>query len=47
LTITNDTSGIGEKTVTYRVLPNPGGARTGRLTFVVSGEQESLTVSQN
>jgi hypothetical protein len=42
----DDASGIGEKTVNYQVLPNPGGNRTGRLTFVVSGEQETLTVSQ-
>jgi hypothetical protein len=46
LTITNGASGTGEKTVNYLVLPNPGGGRTGRLTFVVSGEQETLTVSQ-
>jgi hypothetical protein len=44
--IPDETSGIGERTVTYRVLPNPGGARTGRLTFVVSGDQETLTVTQ-
>ena len=46
LTITNGASGTGEKTVNYLVLPNPGGNRTGRLTFVVSGEEERLTVSQ-
>jgi hypothetical protein len=46
LTITNGASGTGEKTVNYLVLPNPGGNRTGRLTFVVSGEEEKLTVTQ-
>jgi hypothetical protein len=44
--IPDEASGIGGQTVTYRVLPNPGGARTGRLTFVVSGDQETLTVNQ-
>jgi hypothetical protein len=43
---TDDASGIGVMTVNYRVLPNGGGNRTGRLTVVVSGEQETLTVSQ-
>ena len=46
LTITNGADGTGEKTVTYLVLPNPGGDRTGRLTVVVSGDQERLTVTQ-
>ena len=46
LTIGDDASGIGQKTVNYQVLPNPGGNRTGRLTVVVSGDQETLTVSQ-
>jgi hypothetical protein len=46
LVITDDANGIGQKTVNYLVLPNLGGSRTGRLTFVVSGEQETLTVSQ-
>jgi trimeric autotransporter adhesin len=46
LTITDDPSGISQKTVNYRVLPNPGGNRVGRLTFVVAGDRETLTVSQ-
>jgi hypothetical protein len=46
LTITNGANGTGTTTVNYLVLPNPGGDRTGRLTFVVSGEQERLTVTQ-
>jgi hypothetical protein len=46
LTITNATSGTNSSTVNYLVLPNPGGARTGRLTFVLSGEEERLTVNQ-
>ena len=47
LTIGDDASGISLKTVNYRVLPNPGGSRTGRLTVVVSGDQETLTVTQS
>ena len=46
LMIGDDASGIGLKTVNYRVLPNPGGNRTGRVTVVVSGDQETLTVTQ-
>jgi hypothetical protein len=47
LTITNGTSGTGSKTVNYLVLPNPGGARSGRLTFVLSnGDDERLNVNQ-
>ena len=46
LTFTDAASGTGGKTVNYLVLPNPGGTRTGRLTFVVSGEVERLTVTQ-
>ena len=46
LMTTDDPNGIGLKTVNYRVLPNPGGSRVGRLTFVVSGDQETLTVTQ-
>lgn len=46
LTITDDASGISLKTVNYRVLPNPGGNRVGKLTFVVTGDQETLTVTQ-
>jgi hypothetical protein len=46
LTVTNGASGTGQKTVNYLVLPNAGGARTGRLTVAVSGEEEKLTVTQ-
>jgi hypothetical protein len=46
LTITNGASGTGVTTVNYLVLPNPGGDRTGGLTFVVSGDVEKLTVIQ-
>ena len=47
MTITNGSSGTGSKTVNYLVAPNPGGARSGRLTFVLSnGDDERLTVNQ-
>ena len=46
LTIISDASGTGGKTVNYLVSPNSGGTRTGRLTVVVSGEVERLTVTQ-
>jgi hypothetical protein len=47
LTITNGASGTGSKVVNYLVLPNPGGARSGRLTFVLSnGDDERLNVNQ-
>jgi hypothetical protein len=47
LTLTNGTSGTGSKTVNYLVVANLGGARTGRLTFVLSNADEGrLTVNQ-
>jgi len=47
MTITNGSSGTGSKTVNYLVAPNPGGARSGRLTFVFSnGDDERLNVNQ-
>jgi hypothetical protein len=47
MTITNGSSGTGSKTVNYLVAPNPGGARSGRLTFVLSnGDEERFTVNQ-
>jgi len=47
LTVTNGTSGTGSKTVNYLVGANIGGARTGRLTFVLSnGDDGRLTVNQ-
>jgi hypothetical protein len=48
LTMTNGSSGVGSKTVTYLVALNPGAARTGRLTFVLStsNDDQRLTVNQ-
>jgi hypothetical protein len=46
LMITDDSSGTSLKTVTYRVETYSGAGRTGKLTFVVSGDQETLTVNQ-
>jgi hypothetical protein len=46
ISITNGTSGTGSKTVNYLVVPNPGGNRTGRLTFVLSTGDEKLTIDQ-
>jgi len=46
LTTSDGASGTGITTVNYLVMPNAGGARTGRLTFVLSGETEELTVNQ-
>jgi hypothetical protein len=46
--MTNGSSGVGSKTVTYLVALNPGAARTGRLTFVLStsNDDQRLTVNQ-
>jgi hypothetical protein len=47
LTITNGVNGTGSKVVNYLVLPNPGGARSGRLTFTLSnGDEERFNVNQ-